>query len=106
MDYLYYGKETDEELGLNWQNFGFRYYDNAIGRFTGVDKAVDKLRAVNALATTLSMVAETGINPQMYDSKTNSCATNCTRVSKSGGYNPPNLTAKHPGYLFKWFKTQ
>ena len=32
--YQYNGKELNEDLGLNWYNYGFRYYDAAIGRFT------------------------------------------------------------------------
>jgi RHS repeat-associated protein len=36
-DYLYNGKELEEELKLNWYAYGFRYYDPSIGRFTGVD---------------------------------------------------------------------
>ncbi|MFZ2900956.1 MAG: RHS repeat-associated core domain-containing protein, partial [Saprospiraceae bacterium] len=36
-DYLYNGKELEEDLGLNWYAYGFRYYDASIGRFTGVD---------------------------------------------------------------------
>jgi len=36
-DYQYNGKELNEELGLDWYNYGFRMYDPAIARFTGVD---------------------------------------------------------------------
>jgi RHS repeat-associated protein len=36
-DYLYNGKELEEDLDLNWYAYGFRYYDPSIGRFTGVD---------------------------------------------------------------------
>jgi len=35
--YRYNGKELEENFGLNWYAYGARYYDPAIGRFTGVD---------------------------------------------------------------------
>jgi RHS repeat-associated protein len=37
MDYLYNGKEFNEELELNWLDYGFRWYDPAVGRFPSVD---------------------------------------------------------------------
>jgi len=41
-DYLYNGKELNKEIGLNWSDYGFRNYDAAIGRFTGVDPISDQ----------------------------------------------------------------
>ncbi len=41
MRYLYNGKEFNEDLGLKWYAYGFRYYDPSIGRFTGVDPLAD-----------------------------------------------------------------
>jgi len=46
-DYLYNGKELNTEIGLNWSDYGFRNYDAAIGRFTGVDPISDQFAWVN-----------------------------------------------------------
>jgi RHS repeat-associated protein len=43
MDYLYNGKEFNEELELNWLDYGFRWYDPAVGRFPSVDPLADEI---------------------------------------------------------------
>jgi RHS repeat-associated protein len=45
--YKYNGKELNEDFGLNWYDYGFRYYDPTIGRFTGVDPIADKFAHVS-----------------------------------------------------------
>ena len=36
-NYTYNGKEEQEELGLNWHDYGFRNYDASLGRFMNID---------------------------------------------------------------------
>jgi RHS repeat-associated protein len=45
--YLYNGKELNEELELNWLDYGFRWYDPAVGRFPSVDPIADQFAWVS-----------------------------------------------------------
>jgi RHS repeat-associated protein len=40
--YLWSGKERQTDLGLNWDDFGARFYDPALGRFHTQDRFADK----------------------------------------------------------------
>ncbi len=46
-DYRYNGKELNEDYGMDLYEYGFRWYDAAIGRFTGVDPIADEFPWVN-----------------------------------------------------------
>ena len=45
-DYLYNSKELNTDLGLNWSDYGARFYDPVVGRFTGVDPISDQFAHV------------------------------------------------------------
>jgi len=40
--YLYNGKELHTQLGLEWLDYGARYYDAALGRFHTQDRFAEK----------------------------------------------------------------
>ena len=43
--FLYTGKENYDQFGLNWMDFGARFYDPALARWNAVDPMVDKYHA-------------------------------------------------------------
>ena len=44
--YKYNGKEYDANKGLNWHDYGARYYDAALGRFTTADPLAERYHSI------------------------------------------------------------
>jgi RHS repeat-associated protein len=42
--YQYNGKELNEDFGLNWNDYGARFYDPAVARWMSVDPLAEKMR--------------------------------------------------------------
>ena len=42
--YQYNGKELNDDFGLNWNDYGARFYDAAVGRWNAVDPLSEKMR--------------------------------------------------------------
>ncbi len=45
--YKYNGKELQDEFGLDWYDYGARFYDPVLGRFTGIDPIADQFAHVS-----------------------------------------------------------
>ena len=52
--YKYNGKELDRKGGLDWYDYGARYYDPLIGMFLSVDPLSENFYSVNPYAYCLS----------------------------------------------------
>jgi len=40
--FLYNGKELQDDLGLDWYDYGARFYDPVIARFSSIDRFAEK----------------------------------------------------------------
>ncbi|WP_170148758.1 DUF6443 domain-containing protein [Flavobacterium endophyticum] len=52
-DYKYNGKEFQDEMGMNWYDYGARNYDPAIGRWMNIDPLAEKSRKFSPYAYVL-----------------------------------------------------
>lgn len=46
-DFLYNGKELNEEMGLNWYDYGFRMYDPTLGRWHVQDPLMEEFSSLS-----------------------------------------------------------
>jgi len=52
--YLYNGKELNTDLGLNWYDYGARWYDRALGRWNAPDPLAEKFDSWSGYHYTLN----------------------------------------------------
>jgi RHS repeat-associated protein len=73
--YAYNGKELNEDYGLNWSDYGARWYDAAVGRWNGIDVLAEKYISASpylyVLASPLLLIDPDGKNTVFFDENGN-----------------------------------
>ena len=71
--YQFNGKEWNDDFGLGWNDYGFRFYDPAIGRFPSVDPIIEQFSeltpynyASNSPVTKIDLWGLQGLDANMF----------------------------------------
>ena len=71
--YMYNGKELQEDFNLDWYNYGARFYDPALGRFMTVDPLAEVMSNITPYHYTynnpISFIDPTGLIPEGHQDK-------------------------------------
>ncbi|WP_299610451.1 DUF6443 domain-containing protein [uncultured Aquimarina sp.] len=54
LKYKYNGKELNEELGLDWHDYGFRNYDPSLGRWMNIDNLAEQYQSMSPYNYTMN----------------------------------------------------
>ena len=92
--YKYNGKELDRKGGLDWYDYGARYYDAALGRWHAVDPMAEKYYSVSPYAycfnNPVKFIDPSGEKPTIYEAALMSKHVYGDKVELTGGWKVSN----------------
>lgn len=95
-NYLYNGKELQDELGLDWYDYGFRYYDPTLGRWHVPDPLLEKYASLSPYQyvynNPISFIDPFGLDPGLAPPFTNGLSGVQITYIRSTGTSYTNVT--------------